>query len=247
MKIALQFSVSTVVCAVVSAATVAAYAAPPPPPQTPPVTSWELAGEFNDTTNPNPATPWLYCYKTGGALTFTCTPLTASPPVPTWLKGYGGAPLPIILHNTYMVPRKTVLATPQNITVPARGLLLHPGTNGQIAVVRFTAPAAAQYSTSGQFYGADANGSGTHTNVYIVVTNVGPSASAVYTGAIAVTSPTTPSIGSFTTQTFTLAKGDTVDYEVEAGPGNNYFYGSTGLHAVIQQIQPPCGGNPTTC
>ena len=199
-------------------------------------TSWEVGGEFNQTGGVG---VWSYCSKTA-YLALPCLLLGAqSTPSNPPMKGRqfsASQSLPLVSHNTQMTPQ-TFNPPGSTVTVGARSLAMHPGTTGRVAVVRFTAPYSATFQVSGQFYGIDGNGTGTHTKVYLVVNNAGAGSSAVYSGAIAVVpgATPTPSAASFTPTVVTLNAGDTLDFEVEAGANNNFNYGSTGLNAVIEK------------
>jgi hypothetical protein len=48
----------------------------------------------------------------------------------------------------------------------------------------------------------------------------------------------------FTSKLVMLSATDQLHFDVAAGPGNNYFYGSTGLHAVIERIGDYCPPTP---
>ena len=205
--------------------------------QSPAPTSWEVAGEFNEITSVGPV--WSYGAKVGPTFTaFTAPPMSAA-----CLSGYMSS-LPAVFHN----PAES--SCTNSLTYAPRALVLHPGVNGEAATVRFRAPVAALYRVSGQFYGVDGNGFGTHTAVSIVATNVINSAWTVYAGSIAL--PNAVQAG-FTSKSVMLRAGEKIDFLVSAGPNNNYFYGSTGLHAVIEIAGPWCGPtNPnlpwtTTC
>jgi hypothetical protein len=198
--------------------------------------SWEVSGEFNDANN-NGAI-WKYGYKpvVGGALALLGTP-TAFPVQPGFQHSVTQQ-LPLIVHNVNMAPWTGGPSVPQHITMPARGVQMHPGTSGEVAVIRFVAPYAALYQVSGQFYGLDANGSGTHTSVRILANYSSTISSVIYSGSVAIP---IQNAASFTSKLVMLQAGQSLDFEVAAGPSNNYFFGSTGIHAVIQKVGPWCG------
>jgi hypothetical protein len=212
--------------------TLSAQASSPTP------TSWEVAGEFNDVTAAGPV--WSYGSKYNGAFTaFSMLPTST-----LCLTGFMSS-LPAVFHNPAMTS-----CTDNGLTYAPRALVLHPGVNGEAGTVRFKAPYAALYRISGQFYGVDGNGYGTHTAVSIVATNVINQSWSLYAGSIAL-----PNVvqASFTSKPVMLRANETIDFLVNAGPNNDYFYGSTGLHAVIERAGPWCGPtNPnqpwtTTC
>ena len=198
-------------------------------------TSWEVSTEFNDANSNGPV--WVYCSKTA-YLALPCTPLgAASTPSSPTMAGFqfsSSQTLPLVSHNVSMTPQS--ISAPPDI-VSARALAMHPGTSGEFAVVRFTAPYSAKFKVSGQFYGIDGNGTATHTKVYLVVNTGAGTSTAVFTGTINVVpgSPPGSSAASFTSTVVALRTGETLDFEVGAGPNNNFNYGTTGLNAVIER------------
>ncbi len=198
----------------------------------PPASSWDLSSEFISTA----ASPiWSYGSKLGNTFTAFSGPATSSPCVTGWTLPAG---LPFVGQNPSPI---SCTAGSPSVTLAPRAMLLHPGYVGEAAVVRFKAPYAAQYRVSGQFYGIDANGTGTQTSVSIVANYAPNISSTLYTGSVAVSSPSTSSYASFTSKLVMLQAGQTLDFTVKAGPGNNYFYGSTGLNAVIERAGIWCG------
>lgn len=196
----------------------------------PPASSWDVSGEFNDVSPTGPV--WSYGQlPLGGSFTPFTGPATSS----QCLLGYQPPASALVAHN----PQVTLCVrptTPGNITFAPRALLLHPGPSGQAAVVRFTAPVSAQYRVSGQFYAMDGNYTGTQTGVSIVA-NYSPTVSSnIFTGNLSY-----PAVvqSSFTTRTVMLQANQTLDFRVKAAP--NYNYASTGLHAVIEKTGPWCG------
>ena len=208
-----------------------AVAAPAPP------TSWEVSGEFDYLTPPiNAAGVWRYGWRSG--FTNPSAPLNlmlgSITPSPLSYRGWQKAPntnLPLVAQNSYMTPQTYIPYAP--ITIPARGMQLHPGYACETAVVRFVAPYAAQYRVSGQFYGLDNNAGGTKTtNRVIASTPIFPNPTPLHTGSVNM-----PNAGqsSFSAKLVMLPAGGTLDFEVGCGAGGNYFFGSTGLHAVIEK------------
>lgn len=110
-------------------------------------------------------------------------------------------------------------------------------------MVEFRAPEAALYRVNGQFYGLDANGTATQTNVSIwkqdpTFSRCG--ASLVYAGAIRLLGAPQLSLqvierASFSSTFVMRQKNHKPYFEVAPGPNNNIQFGSTGLHAVIQR------------
>jgi hypothetical protein len=194
-------------------------------------TSWELAGQFNHNIN-NASTLWQYGYKAVGNPSFTHMTV-ALPAVPSAYKGYRMSTTNFVqVGRNLLAPPLNVMSGPQQITLSAGGLAMHPGNNCETAVVRFKAPTAGLYRASGQFFGIDGNGSATQTRVQIV-SNVGNAVTPLFAGTVSV--PTTVA-QSFTSVTAQLGAGDTLDFEVTCGPSNNFIYGTTGINAVIEKM-----------
>ena len=121
---------------------------------------------------------------------------------------------------------------PNRVTFPPHALNLHPGLNGEYAVLRFVAPAGGTYKVSGQFYALDDNATGTTTDVWILQNNekTGSFSGKVdyYGGAKS---------ASFTSTVFQLKKGNTLDFQVGYGANKTYEYDTTGLMAIIEKTK----------
>lgn len=204
-----------------------------PPPLITNFPSWEVASEFNDATNPSSV--WTYCSKVLVSST-NCTLMTA-PFVSLWgtqVKGWTApAGAPLIVHNVNPVAITGPIGYPYPVTIPPHSLVLHPGPNGEYAVLRFTAPLAGSYRISGQFWAADDNSTATTTDVWVVLNNntVPP----VYSGSLDYLSGAR--FASFSCKTITLRPGDTLDFQVGYGSNGSYYFDSTGLNAVIEKIK----------
>ena len=204
-------------------------------------TSWEVSGEFDYLTPPVMAAAvgasvWRYGWRSGFTNPSTAPNMMLGPVTPSPLSHRGwqktpGTDLPLVAQNSYMTPQTYIPYAP--ITIPARGMQLHPGYACETAVVRFIAPYPAQYRVSGQFYGLDNNASGTKTtNRVIASTQTFPNPPPLHLGSVNM-----PNAGqsSFSSKLVMLPAGGTLDFEVGCGAGGNYFFGSTGLHAVIEK------------
>lgn len=198
------------------------------------VPSWEVASEFNDVSNPSGV--WSYCEKASvNNITCTLASAWADPNNPNDVKGWADTSTGVtIAHNVNPVPFTNNTYT-YPITVPAHALLMHPGSAGEYAVVRFTAPAKGKYRLSGQFYALDGTNFGPNTywdttDVEIVknITTTVFASNLDYLNG--------PKWTSFTTTPVVLNRGDTIDFQVGYGNGN-YYFDSTGLNAVIEKIK----------
>jgi len=196
-----------------------------------PISCWDAASEFNDSNNPDAANPtgvWSYGWKTAltGEFFLAQTPYNDPPNLSGWTSGSG---FPLISHLSRPIP---VSVGVNPAILPPHALTLHPGPNGEYAVLRFTAPADGTYKASGQFYALDDNNTGTTTDVWLVKNNDKARAFSgrvdYYHGA---------QFASFTSTVFQLTKGNTLDFEVGYGANKNYFYDSTGLVAIIEKVK----------
>ncbi len=196
------------------------------------VTCWDAASEFNDSANPDAANPsgvWSYGWKKAlaGKFYLFLTPFNDPPSRFGWCNASG---LPVINHSTRTVP--AVMTGPNSVTAPPHALAMHPGLEGEYAVLRFTAPAEGAYKVSGQFYALDDNDTGTTTDVWILRNDEKEgsfSGKVDYYGGAKATS--------FTSKDFQLKKGGTLDFEVGYGENKTYFYDTTGLVALIEKVK----------
>jgi hypothetical protein len=130
---------------------------------------------------------------------------------------------PLVGHNgtaNSVITANTVLVQPGQ-------LLLHPGPNGEYAVLRFTADQPNQYFVSASFAGMDFVGP-TTTDVHVLVDG-----QSVFHGVVGAFQQG-PAFGSF----IGLAMGSTVDFAVGFGNGN-FFFDSTAVAAQITPIPEP--------
>ena len=207
-------------------------------------TSWELAGEFHPTANPNPTGVWSYGTKLGSTCNTSWSPMTH-----TFLQGPlrghagiaagTGPQVPAIYHNRLLASH-----TSGSVTWAPRAVAMHPGPGGECAVVRFKAPTAGFYQVSGQFYGLDGNGTGTNVNVHVMY-NKGTTVT-FHSAVVKVIGGNRMS--SFRKTGIYLVSGESFDFAVEMN--GSYFYDTTGLHAVVELDPYACGptnpADPTT-
>ncbi len=196
------------------------------------VSCWNAASEFNDSANPDAANPsgvWSYGWKKTITDKFylAVTPYNDPPYRFGWCNASG---YPAIFQISRTVP--ALMSGPGRTTYPPHALALHPGLNGEYAVLRFTAPVDGTYKVSGQFDALDDNDTGTTTDVWILQNNKKTGA---FSGEVDYYGG--PKSASFTSTIFQLKKGNTLDFQVGYGANNNYFYDSTGLMALIERTK----------
>ena len=117
---------------------------------------------------------------------------------------------------------------------PTDVLLMHPGPNADYSVVQFTAPSTATYQVTGYFTALDIQTYGV-TNDSVSLTS-GGSSTLLYSA----TSRTNPQ------NTFnfdlSLTAGQSLDFAVGLGPGNQFYNDSTGFAATITTPEPGAYG-----
>jgi len=193
---------------------------------TPVFKSWEVASEFNDTTNP--AGVWSYGYEdTMNVTPFTILSTAANPytPVFGWMRTSDPNDLPIIAHNASNVAQGPFGGA--YIVYPPHALSLHPGKNCETAMLRFNVPKIGKYKLSGRFYAMDYN-LGATTDVHISVNGV-----AVWDSFIDYATQPNASFTTYTTAQ--LNPNDTIDFQVGCGSNGTYWSDTTGLNAVIEK------------
>ena len=193
-------------------------------------TSWDVASEFDDQTNPGP-TVWSYGEEPTLNGAFTLLPTVYNPAAGNVLGWTNATGFPLLGHNVNPFPY--VVGSSFPVTLAPHGLQMHPGPGPTCAyaVARFTAPYSGKYKISGQFFGLDDNLTQTTTDVEISINSNPP----VFTGTIDLNTPA--HFASFTTINATLAVGNTVDFQVGCGPSGDYNFDSTGLNAVIELLK----------
>jgi RHS repeat-associated protein len=182
--------------------------------------SFDAAEDFSETTNPSG--PWSYGWKPTRTGAFTPGVPVMYFGMPSWQRtrvpDFGG--LPAIAKG----PREqTYVFAGSSVFLPAEMLYLHPGSAGQNAVVRWTAPAAGSYRIEGRF---QAISTGNPTVDVAILHN----ATTIFTGNIASFGQATP---------FALirnvAAGDVLDFSVGFGNGS-FFNDNTGLAVRVAPV-----------
>ena len=107
---------------------------------------------------------------------------------------------------------------------------MHPEPNGEWPVVRFTAPVAGYYRSTGRFWAQNVSSTGTETD-----TMVAHNASLIVPPMTLRGLPPTPRNHPFH-RGLNLHPGDTIDFMVEAR--GNCQNDSTDLHGNIQRDEP---------
>jgi hypothetical protein len=132
--------------------------------------------------------------------------------------------LPWVVRNSTAAPINWA-----GTTVFAPGeLSLHPGPSGEVAILRFTTPAAGQYLVAGSFFGQDYIGI-TTTDVHLLLNGT------------SILNDVVSDFGinhSFST-TLALTAGSYLDFAVGFGSNETYLYDSTGIEVLITSVPEP--------
>jgi len=182
--------------------------------------TYNAAGDFSSSSNPNGA--WSYGYSYGVASAFhSDTTNTASYGPGLALGGWmgnvdssPGANYPYALKNFTAHP----VTNNENTVYQPGQLGLQPGSSNEDSVVRWTAPFSGTFSISATFSGLDAGGDSVDVHI-------------LHNGSSIFNSTVSPNSAAFSGSQSILA-GDTIDFVVGNG-GNGLTDDSTGLSATI--------------
>jgi len=177
--------------------------------------SYDATADFQ--TLSNPGSVWSYGYSSSAGAGYALTLFdTASASV--W--SMGG-------YNTLGTPAAFVNTGASANGVATGQLGLHPGplANGDVAILRFTAPTAGSYAVTGQFFAGDI---GSMQGLIILNDDA--------THPLQVFGNTTDA-SVFAPLTLTLAAGAHVDFAV--GNNGSFYYGSTPLSVQINSTPVP--------
>ena len=115
----------------------------------------------------------------------------------------------------------------RTICDPPRYLVVHPGPNNEVSVVRWTAPSSGSFGVQGAVAGLDYQYP-TTTTFYEVLN----SHRILFTATIdSYKSPV------FFQHVLTVSAGDTVDFAVDFGQDGNYIGDSTGIQFKVTNVR----------
>ncbi|MGI4789240.1 MAG: hypothetical protein ACRYFS_10385 [Janthinobacterium lividum] len=121
--------------------------------------------------------------------------------------------------------------TPYDDVLQPGQLFLHPGPNGEYAIVRFTAATAGTYDLNSSFTPVTTDG--TTTDVHVL-----ENSTSLFDGLVTGTYNAPTSAPTFA-DSIQLNKGQTVDFAVGYGANGNYYQDSTGLSATLTSAPVP--------
>lgn len=189
--------------------------------------SWDLSSDWMVGANPDGA--WSYGWESSRGSSFTLMTLHAAdssiPGTDYWsggIQGVGGPFYPEVGHNGSSTTYDFSCCT-----YPGNSVVMHPGPDGQNAVVRWTAPAAGSYDVRATWSGNDKSGTTTDDAVLLGGTQQ------LFAGEVT---------GYLATQRYTgtvsMVAGQTLDFTVGFGSDGSYFSDSTGVAVTIAQAAP---------
>jgi len=190
---------------------------------------YDAAAAFSLTSNPIGV--WSYGFETslGSSFHLYDTPNAASfgtPGFETWTYppiDPGANFTPSVAHNGTSSD-----LTFGTLTLPPEGLAFHPGSQGELSVIRWTAPLAGAYEISSAFRGDDFVGP-TSTDVFVMHND-----SLLFTSGVYAYGP-----GPSFTTAFFAQTGDRIDFLVGVGSDGSYYNDMTGVDAVITPVPEP--------
>jgi len=200
------------IASIVSAGSAGMCPITPPPP--PPVTTWNATTDYSECRNPNGA--WTYGWTTTLGSAFNTYAYTISGPgcpIVYWQQPGIGA---LNIDKNW----STSPVTCATWTMPPQSLGMHPGSNNQHAVLRWTAPRAGPYRIRASFIGIDF-AYPTTTDVYVLRNSV-----PILSGIV-----NRYGSGPELTTTITLAAGDRIDFSV--GANGSYVGDHTGVDVEV--------------
>ena len=191
--------------------------------QADPVQVANVASDFSATANPNGVWRYGWSLLLGSPLILSTTPRTRGG-LDTWPGDRAPDGNPAAYHNG--TEGTIVLGGSARFEPGQFGL--HPGPDGEYAVVRYIAPAATTVSLASAFTGQDL--SGTTTDVHVLLNGL-----SLFDGFV-------EGFGSRSTvafnRTLSLNNGDAIDFAVGFGRNGSFFNDSTAVAAVIRSPTP---------
>lgn len=185
-----------------------------------------VATDFSTTENPNGVWSYGWSATLGSSLVLSTSPRLRDG-VNTWPGDLAADGNPASYHNG----TDAVILLGGGARFEPGQFGLHPGPDGEYAVVRYTAPSAGTASLASVFSGQDTTG--TSSDVHVLLNGV-----SLFDAFVDGNGP--GSARPFN-RTFMLVQGDMLDFAVGFGRNGTFFGDSTALAAVIQprSVQPP--------
>jgi len=195
-----------------------------------PIRTADVAADFSSTDNPNGVWRYGWTQTLGSPLNLSTSPRIRDG-VDQWRGDLAEDGNPAAYHNG----TAGVILVGGGARFEPGQFGLHPGPDGEFAVVRFTAPAAGTASITAEFRGQDTTGTSSDAHVLF--------------NGVSLFDAFVEGNGDFSAvpvdRTLALNKGDTIDFAVGFGSNGTFFGDSTALAALIQLNPVPEPGTLT--
>ncbi len=188
-----------------------------------PLSVADVAADFSSTSNPTGVWSYGWSMTLGSPFILSSNPAVREG-LDTWRGNVAPDGNPAAYHNG---TGAAILLGGSAHYAPGQ-FGLHPGPNGEYALVRYLAPATGEVSLRSTFAGQDL--AGTTTDVHVLLN--GSSVFDDFVEGVPGASAATFNHG------FSLTRGDIIDFAVGFGRNGNYFNDSTALAATIQPGSP---------
>jgi hypothetical protein len=191
-----------------------------------PTSEYNALEDFSIASNPNGAWSYGWVNSLGDPLTlYTVAENTCDPGMSGWIRlsPCDSSSLPGIFHND--TGERLCLYT---WCLPPTYLLMHPGPDGQLSVLRWTAPSTGMFLIEGEFTGVD-YAYPTTTDVHVLVN----STKSLLSGPInSYRLPLTFQMKLF------VASGDAVDFAIGYGYNGAFWGDATGVRFAVKRLGP---------
>jgi PEP-CTERM motif-containing protein len=194
------------------------------------ISAADVAADFSSTDNPNGVWRYGWSETLGSPLVLSTSPRTRDG-VDTWPGDLAPDGNPAEYHNG----TQDLILLGGGARFEPGQFGLHPGPDGQYAVVRYTAPDSGSTLITAEFSGQDTTG--TSSDVHVLFNGLSLLDAFVEGNGNA-------SIVPFD-RTLSLKEGDTIDFAVGFGSNGTFFGDSTALAASIQLNPVPEPGTLT--
>jgi len=194
--------------------------------------TYDAAGGFSATSNPNGV--WSYGYENtlGGPLNLYTAQFNPTANIAGWNYNIA-SDVPLVMKNF-----GTTADSLADVVLQTGQLLFHPGPQDQFSVVRFTAAQVGVFSLASGFVPVTTDG--TTTDVHVLENGL-----SLFDGNVR-GAYNNPNGASYSNGALVLKAGDTVDFAVGYGADGNYGSDSTGLSATLTGAPAPVPEASTT-
>jgi hypothetical protein len=190
--------------------------------QDPTTPDYDAVRDFSIISNPNGVWSYGWMSPLGSSLNlYTLTDTTTVSGISFWF-AFGATDPPLVAHND----TSNVICA-RTWCVPPTYLLVHPGFNNEVTVVRWTAPSSGRFRVQGAVEGLDYQYPTTTTFYEVLNSN-----------RILFRAPIDSYKSPFLFQNvLPVSAGDTVDFAVDFGEDGNWTGDSTGIQFKVTNVR----------